>query len=294
MFFSFQAWRGYNGNIYFEPININPLKVDGDEERAKTSIPITADQPRARFATSKARTIQGIQEKENRVAQEARADSRQTNKSSIGSRRSSNRQMAFLDKQTVFTKNNECIQEDIVWLEGQESTGSLAVRPKTYPDPSSRQKERDMLYNKERIHKGSVVHRLYVENKAKQRPKFSVSGGKFTPPNSLSPLLRTQTQYSLSNHRLTTNSPDPYHLNESKLPPLDQIRASIKRDGHHARSSKMPYNRSVTITDDMKPFVKYSPDVVAKFSQQTNICWTICWLTGNFQTMWYTRSVYLW
>lgn len=179
--------------------------------------------------------------------------------------------MAYLDKQTVFNRNNDSIQEDIVWLEGQESTGSLAVRPKTYPDNRVRDKERDLQYNKERIRKGSVAHKLYVENRSKQRPKFAVSGGKFTPPNSLSPLLRTQTQYSLSSHRLTTNSPDPYHLNESKLPPLEQFRASIKRDGNKV-STKLPYSRSVTITDDMKPFVKYSPDVVAKLSHQTNIC----------------------
>lgn len=200
-----------------------------------------------------------------------RSESRQTNKSSVGSRRSSNRPVVILDKHTVLTKNNESIQEDIVWLETQESTGSLAIRPKTYPEHRIRERERDLQYNKERIRKGSVAHKLFVENRSRQGPKLSVSGGKFTPPNSLSPLLRTQTQYSLSNNRLTTNSPDPYHLNESKLPPLDQARVSVKRDGNQA-SSKMPYHRSVTITDDMKPFVKYSPDVVAKFSHQTNIC----------------------
>lgn len=170
---------------------------------------------------------------------------------------------------------NESIHEDIVWLEGTENTGSLAVRPKTYPDKMSREKEKDLQYNKERIRKGSVAHKLYIDNKSKQKPKLSVNGGKFTPPNSLSPLLRTQTQYSLSSHRLTTNSPDPYHLNDSKLPPLDQIRATLKHMDNRQNSQqrgKLPYNKSVALTDGMKPFVKYSPDVVAKFAQQTNIC----------------------
>ena len=208
--------------------------------------------------------------KENKLLLD-RSDSRQTNKSSNGSRRSSNRQMSFLDKHSVLTKNNESIQEDIVWMEGQESTGSLAVRPKTYPNYSVRDREKDQQYNKERIRKGSVAHKLFVEKRSRRGPKLSVSGGKFTPPNSLSPLLRTQTQYSLSNNRLTTNSPDPYHLNESKLPPLDQVRASVKRDVNQS-PPKMPQSRSVTLTDDMKPFVKYSPDVMAKFSHQTNTC----------------------
>jgi hypothetical protein len=189
---------------------------------------------------------------------------------------SSSRPLAILDKQSVLNRLNENIHEDIVWLEGTENTGSLAVRPKTYPDRESKQRERDLQYNKERIRKGSVAHKLYVDSKSKQQPKLSVNGGKFTPPNSLSPLLRTQTQYSLSSHRLTTNSPDPYHLNDSKLPPLDQIRVSLKhmdaRREQGSQRAKIPYSKSVTITDDMKPFVKYSPEVVAKFAQQANIC----------------------
>ncbi|XP_045204484.2 uncharacterized protein LOC123557213 isoform X2 [Mercenaria mercenaria] len=266
-----KAWRGYHGNIYFEPININPLKGDLESERARTSITRKDPQPNPRTRTSVPK-LRSNQDKENRPFQESRSESRQTNKSSVGSRRSSTRPMAYLDKQTVLNRLNESIQEDIVWLEGTENTGSLAVRPKSYPEKMSRDKERDLQYNKERIKKGSVAHKLYIDGKSKQKPKLSVSGGKFTPPNSLSPLLRTQTQYSLSSQRLTTNSPDPYHLNESKLPPLDQIRASLKHMDSKQPRGKLPYNKSMTITDDMKPFVKYSPDVVAKFAQQANIC----------------------
>ena len=264
----FKAWRGYNGNIYFEPININPLKSDLNESRAQTSVPKTASSIRTRTSVSRFRPHQG---KEN--PPDGRSDSRLTSKSSVTSQRSSQRPMAILDKQSVLTRFNESIQEDIVWLEGQENTGSLAVRPRTFPERQQKDRKRDLEYNKERIRKGSVAHKLYMEGKGKQKPRLTVSGGKFTPPNSLSPLLKTQTQYSLSNQRLTTNSPDLYHMNESKLPPLDQIRASIKHmDSQSALSAKQtrPYNRPVTL-DDMKPFVKYSHDVKAKFSQQTNI-----------------------
>lgn len=182
--------------------------------------------------------------------------------------------MAFLDKHTVLNRLNDSIHEDIVWLEGTENTGSLAVRPRTYPDRMPRDKERDLQYNKERIRKGSVAHKLFIDSKTKQNPKLSINGGKFTPPSSLSPLLRTQTQYSLSSNRLTTNSPDPYHLHESKLPALDQIRASLKHMDNRQpdqQRGKLPYNKTMTLTNEMKPFVKYSPDVVAKYSQQAKM-----------------------
>jgi hypothetical protein len=268
---AFQAWRGYHGNIYFEPININPVKSDLESARARTSVTRQDPQRNARTRTSIPKARASLDNKENKPIQESRSDSRQTTKSSVGSRRSSTRPMAYLDKQTVLNRLNESIHEDIVWLEGTENTGSLAVRPKTYPERMSRDKERDLQYNKDRIKKGSVAHKLYIDGKSRQKPKLAVSGGKFTPPNSLSPLLRTQTQYSLSSQRLTTNSPDPYHLNESKLPPLDQIRASLKHMDSKQPSGKLPYNKTMTLTEGMKPFVKYSPDVVAKFAQQANI-----------------------
>ncbi|KAH3831170.1 hypothetical protein DPMN_104432 [Dreissena polymorpha] len=263
-----KAWRGYHGNIYFEPINIHPLKVDTEDLRAKTSIPRTSETLTLSTSSIKRQRLPlTFSEKEGRPL-ESRSESRQTNKSSLGSRRSSQRPVVFLDKQSVLTRFNDSLKEDLVWLEGQENTGSLAVRPKSYPDPNAKERERDLQYNRERIKKGSVAHKLYVEHKSKQKPKLSVSGGKFNPPNSLSPLLRTQTQYSLSSNRLTTNSPDPYHLNEAKLPPLH---ADGHREGIQARP-KLPYNRSVTLTDDMKPFVKYSHDVKVKMAHQAGIC----------------------
>ena len=257
----FQAWRGYNGNVYFEPIQVNPLKNPLVPDSAMES-PKDIERP-----PSKQTERKSIESDKSLVkatpGSESRTDSRQTAKTTGSEKRPSPRQMVILDKQTVINKFNESIHEDIVFLEGQENTGSLAIRPRTQPNP---ERKKDLLYNKERICKGSVAHKLYVEKHPTQRrPRFSVSGGKFTPPNSMSPLLRAQTQYSLSSHRLTTNSPDMFHLHDNKLPPLDQIKASLK---HTGGSREKLYTRPLTITDEMKPFVKYSPDVVAKFAQQ--------------------------
>lgn len=254
-----KAWRGYHGNVYFEPIQVNPLK--------NPLIPDTvSESPKDSSRTSTKQTPRRNTESDKgpiKLGPESRSESRQTVKSTGSGNRPSPRQMAILDKQAVISRFNESLHEDIVWLEGQENTGSLAIRPRTQPN---KERKKDLLYNKERICKGSVAHRLYVEkHTSSKRPRFAVSGGKFTPPNSMSPLLRTQTQYSLSSNRLTTNSPDLYHLNDSKLPPLDQIKASLK---HSEGSREKTYTRSVTITEGLKPSVKYSPDVVAKFAQQ--------------------------
>lgn len=249
----FQAWRGYNGNVYFEPIQVNPLKN-------------TPQSPKegGRLQTKQSQRKSEPEKVPPKVRPDSQSESVQTAKSSTSAipNRPTTRQMAILDKQTVINKYNESLHEDILWLEGQENTGSLAIRPRIQ---SSHGRKKDLLYNKERICKGSVAHKLYVEkNTSSKRPRFSVSGGKFTPPNSMSPLLRTQTQYSLSSNRLTTNSPDLYHLNDSKLPALDQIKASLK---HSDGSREKTYTRPLTITAEMKPFVKYSPDVV-KLAQQ--------------------------
>ena len=259
MMLSLQAWRGYNGNVYFEPIQINHLKVDEAELlRAKTSFPRTRQKLTAKLDSQQQ---QRLPDKENKA--DSRTESRQTNKSTH-SNASTSRQMAVLDRHVVANRLNDNIHEDMIWIEGQENTGSLAIRPRSHPDKRAR--DRDLQYNKDRIKKGSVVHKLYEEKRAKQRPKLTVSGGKFTPPTSMSPLLRTQTQYSLS-HRLTTNSPDPYH-GDAKLPPLDHLRASLKHMNNKPAPVAKGYSRSVTLTDDMKPFIKYSPDVVAKYAQQ--------------------------
>ena len=245
--------------MYFEPIQVNPLKQPLSSENLDESPKDTGRLPSKQME----RPSSESDKVPIKPALDSRSESRQTTKSSTSGNRPSPRQMVILDKQTVINRFNESLHEDIVFLEGQENTGSLAIRPRTQP---SQDKKKDLLYNKERICKGSVAHKLYVEkHPSSRRPRFSVSGGKFTPPNSMSPLLRTQTQYSLSSHRLTTNSPDLYHLNDSKLPPLDQIKASLK---HSGGSGEKLYTRPLTITAEMKPFVKYSPDVVAKFAQQ--------------------------
>lgn len=189
-----------------------------------------------------------------------RSLSRQTGKS--GSIRSSTtRQSLKLDKKIVMNGYNENIQDDLALIEGVECTGSLAVRPKS-DKTMDKESRRALMYNRDRICKGSVIHRIN-ESRNKSRMLLKVNGGKYVSPQSMSPLLRTQTQYSLSNQRLTTNSPDPYH---QQLPPLEQLRASVRHmaTADKQKSSAYRYSKPVTMAEEIKPFIKYCPDVKNK------------------------------
>jgi hypothetical protein len=253
--------------VYFEPINIRGTGGGGaggsPMMRRETTMPVgenNSDRMHRLLMEKRASSEQAD-------CIPSRSNSRQTVTSKVSSRSVPvHRQVVLLDKRAVLNRFNEEVGDDLDIIEGAESTGSLAIRPH-----SERSKDPRVTYNRDRICRGSVVHKLFVETKRGRRPALGVSGGKFVSPPVMSPLLRTQTQYSLSNHRLTTNSPDLYHL-----PPLEQFRASLRRmdnargDDSYHRAHTQHFARPV-MTDDLKPFIKYSPDIKAKFEQQTHL-----------------------
>lgn len=202
-----------------------------------------------------------------------RTVSRNTGKTSSSqkSSRPSTKQVVMLDKKMVLNRYNDGLNEDLDVIEGTENTGSLSVRPKS-DRTFDRKPQTVRVYNKEKICKGSVVHKLNVSNRQNSgRPAFKVSGGKYSSPTNTSPLLRTQTQYSHSNQRLTTNSPDMY--SQQLLPPLEQLRTAVR---HMDTMSKDRVGfgriRPVTYTEEFKPFIKYSQEA----KQQTNYAWYVC------------------
>lgn len=253
MFVHFQAWQGYNGNVYFEPISIAGMPND-------VLMPPKSGKSRVGQVSGN-RTSPG---QKRPMTEPDRSDSNSSlsrttgnsNKSKPKSRPST-RQNALLDKRTVLNRYNTSLDEDITWIETTENTGSLAVRPKSDNIVDYKMRH-DQMYNKDRICKGSVAHKQYIAKLQGQKPSLRISGGKYSTPTSASPLLRTQTQYSLSNNRRTTNSPDPY---AAQLPPLEQLRNSVYHVDNH---DKPTYGRSRTITDDIKPFIKYSPEIKIK------------------------------
>ncbi|XP_048243894.1 uncharacterized protein LOC124130706 [Haliotis rufescens] len=258
-----KAWRGYNGNVYFEPISIKSVS------KGKATDPSDAVQA-AQLAKYDPRLGVSSYTPSARPASTppSRSNTRESIRSSVTRRPITQRQMTVFDRGPGTPNFNPRQQENLAWVEKQQETGSLAMRP-----PSSSSREAKLAAcNREKIVKGSVVQRLREQKQAGLRkPQLTVNGDKFTPAHTMSPLLRTQTQYSHSNQRMTMNSPDPHHSVYDHLPPLDQIRASLRHMEHVDSMSEpsynrlSPYGRKVTLTDELKPFIKYSPDIRAKY-----------------------------
>lgn len=89
-----------------------------------------------------------------------------------------------------------------------------------------------------------MAHQLALKNTNKDKNShIIVSGGQYSTSKYINPLLKATTQYSRSANRPTTNSPDVmHHGNFDKLPPLEQLRASLSRmsgkTGSHKSSAK--------------------------------------------------------
>lgn len=253
-----KAWQGYNGNVYFEPIHISSIR----------DFPEKPNNPyESRSNSELHRMLLSSQQQERPDSDAMRTLSRNTGKtsSSLKSSRPNTKQVVMLDKKMVLNSYNDSLNDDLDIIEGTENTGSLSVRPKS-DRTFDRKPQPVKVYNKEKICKGSVVHKLNVSSRQNSaRPAFKVSGGKYSCPTNTSPLLRTQTQYSLSNQRLTTNSPDMY--SQQLLPPLEQLRTAVR---HMDTISKDRVGfgriRPVTYTEDFKPFIKYNQDA----KRQTN------------------------
>ncbi|KAL5011533.1 hypothetical protein ScPMuIL_010084 [Solemya velum] len=261
-----KAWRGYGGNVYFEPIHIKSMN---NNERAVTAfcppIPMSrhGDKPQTSHFPSRANANTPRTE---RPTTNSSINSRQTNASSASDTKKLplKRQLVILDKRAVLTRFNNNLKEDLVWIDSTESTGSLAVRPR------SERVNGTTAYNRDKICKGSVVHKLYEANRQSKSLKLKVSGDKFNQPMAMSPLLRTQTQYSLSG-RLTTNSPEM--CRPDRLPPLEQLRASLQQVGTNKNfRSPLSFGHGMTVIQDLKPFIKYSPDIKNRFEHQEQLC----------------------
>ncbi|ESO93664.1 hypothetical protein LOTGIDRAFT_153114 [Lottia gigantea] len=251
-----KAWRGYHGNVYFEPITINSLQNQ----------PVSPTSPVERCQNKNHQLLVS----RSRMASRNSLKSRLSNKSIVKSRPVT-QQVVILDKNTVLNRLDEISPQELAWLNGQDSTGSLSLRPQTV---GSVRRPASSRYD--RICKGSVSGKLRQSALLRNEPpKINVNGDRFVHPSALSPLLRSTTQYSLSNQRTLNSSPDLYHShhgNFDHLPPMEQVRVSLRHVDNsldnYGRTS--PYIRARKYTDELKPFIKYSPEIKAKYSRKLN------------------------
>ena len=310
---SFKAWRGYHGNVYFEPIHVNSARFSEPEIPISPMDRCTSQQmqkilsKRHRHGNKSAMSEADQNQNQNHnhrnnVAAQNRvtgspASLKTTAKPSPKLEKLRHRQMSVLDKDHVIKKDNLHLQEDLTWIVGQESTGSLKFKeglsqvralqqrhhPPHHKPPTADNHHHHNTTNskkshangkttpaqeKDRLHKGSMAHH---NMKTRRQPLLSVHGDNFTPQSNMSPLLRTTTQYSLSSQRMTMNSPDLYNSFSSydKLPPLEQLRASLRHIDSAKQDSNMvhmiPPLERMKFEDPenskSKPFVKYTPEI---------------------------------
>ncbi|XP_064637437.1 uncharacterized protein LOC135493792 [Lineus longissimus] len=228
-----KAWRGYHGNVYFEPIQVNQAKVENPPEPM---------QPKVHSDTMSRIMMSRLSHQSNR------SGNRSTSSQSASPQVLKYRKMAILDKNSVIERENPHLHEDIEWIRGQESVGSLRVE---------QAKKKRVSFSREKIMKGSVARSMTGGGVG--RTLLSVSGVKSASPprtpQGPASLLRSQTQYSRSPRRLTTNTPD------GSLPPLDELRVRLR----HVNTNKdtivhiiPPVQRRKYEEATLKPFIKYS------------------------------------
>ncbi|KAK7489864.1 hypothetical protein BaRGS_00018886 [Batillaria attramentaria] len=301
-----KAWRGYHGNVYFEPIHVS--KVGGNStDQVDPYLSRKAQLSRLSRRSFGPEALP-VTRSTTRLTNRRGAASAKSVTSSVAA--ISQHHVLYLDKHAVVNPDNTQMHEELQVIEKQQSTGSLAVqmqerrRNQRSAGGSSSRGEKGRDGNRrgaksakfDRICRGSVAHQLHraksgssldgnstraqngtrsQENGAEESStKLMVIGDRFAPPTVMSPLLRTQTQYSLSSQRMTMNSPDLYGAFE-RLPPLEQVRISLRHmdargDDTYPPRTASPYSTggSIGVMEDLKPFIKYSPDVKAQYNRQ--------------------------
>ncbi|XP_067944519.1 uncharacterized protein [Watersipora subatra] len=229
-----KAWKGYSGNIYFNPIKIN----------------------RVSSANGAIETVSRSQAESVAVNNEVKKTRLQTAKPDLSVMTHCDlppKPAVIMDKQIVMDKQNKDIQDDLYWIRSTEDVGSLKIE-RGLGDSRTKEKR----FDQRSLQKGSVAHKLAKQKispdqqvKDTNRRMFAVSGDKFTPPSYMSPLLKSSTQYTQSPHRPVSNISDVSRRSSvtERLPPLEQIRASLR--GNFSTKS-LRAKKAVKIVTDQK------------------------------------------
>ncbi|XP_032894637.1 uncharacterized protein LOC116984555 [Amblyraja radiata] len=140
---------GFQGNVYFEPLRIVKLSTETPVERLN-KVSSTRSCPADESLLTR---WTGHWYAENHSSQKNKSPISR----SVGGfprKLGSLRQLSILDKSAILSKNNQHISEDLTWISGLESLGSLRTG-----DPNSKPKKRsNCVIN--RYHKGLVCTTL--------------------------------------------------------------------------------------------------------------------------------------
>ncbi|RUS74961.1 hypothetical protein EGW08_017274 [Elysia chlorotica] len=175
-----KVWRGYKGNVYFEPINVRRINSAHAGTYSSQLDRVASEQTRQSVASSAGTQFgnsisRGISTPLTR-ATTAVSGQASRNYRYIEPVPSSAPQVFVMDKQAVVDairnsgtsggQSREDVQRDLHFIEGLESTGSLAVRPLSGSllvggasnlgtfSKSGRHRDRKLLHKRDRLCKG--------------------------------------------------------------------------------------------------------------------------------------------
>ncbi|XP_071787487.1 uncharacterized protein [Asterias amurensis] len=190
-----KAWTGYHGNVYFQPmvckkadftpsttprenaLNVatrrvysrpimNTKKPDNQLPQLPQSEFSGVDGPQSNTDPSIVATdIQSIRS-QHTVAPSNREKSLSRAASTAKSRASTARQLAVLDKQSVFNTMDSNIREDIQWISGLEAMGTLHIGGLKRPRSTARFYKNTEKHHKLKIQRGLVSHKLAAHDQS--------------------------------------------------------------------------------------------------------------------------------
>ncbi|XP_006822868.1 uncharacterized protein LOC100372543 [Saccoglossus kowalevskii] len=213
-----KAWRGYHGNVYFEPLQCKRMET----------APSLRDKSYYNSVFVKSRGSRSVTFSPKKEILNRHQYKRVTTK------KPGSRQMAILDKTSVIQRMDENVQEDVRWISGLESVGSLRVgsvgsaTSRSNPDRSDKMK----------ICRGFVSHS--TSPRFQNLPVVPLKGGGITHSVSKSEYLqspyRGNSRQGLNNSNM---SPELYRYPDSSPAQLDKLKASLQ---NMERSREMVFN----------------------------------------------------
>ena len=303
---TFQAWKGYYGNVYFSPISVqsapaaphpHPPAPDIDRCSEKLQeILIRSNTPsrRSRSVTSKRTTtssaVSTVSNPRSSASSKRALVKRSQSMISVKSKTSAlsrasagSRQMSLLDKRSVMSNLNENFTEDVAWIQGLESIGSLNVMRNDVITIDQR-RSNTHGFDRERLRKGSALKQRAQTAKPATRvchAELEVHGGQCDrPTNQSQAVVRARSRIPF--HAINRYFPKAPHNSGvfnsqshssclgsfDSLPPLEQLRASLRKFNPSSSTSKdelmslVPTSQRQSLTADYKrmPFVKFSPE----------------------------------
>ncbi|XP_066285968.1 uncharacterized protein [Branchiostoma lanceolatum] len=248
-----KVWRGYGGNLYFEPMECHAKPYADPDERPSNR----GETDSAKGPPKPARLSTALSSRTSRSSGSHTTSSSEhsTRSEPISDRTHGQRTFPLscvkLDKTVVLNRNNSSLQEDLSNIAGIEAVGSLRIsypkhKKQTPQTPLSKERNKSA-----KICKGSTLRTRNALNSKGGFRGLAVEGEtrspKTSPRNQVfgdhTSYMRTRFSEPIARHMDTSMSyarnaktpcgtpvtPELYGYNNDRLPPLELVQASVRR-----------------------------------------------------------------